>query len=383
MNKEQRSLIDHEFSQIKSLYFNAAYLGPSPARCRAGVEETLGKELNPSFVTYESWFYRPEKSRELYAKLLGTEANNIFHACSVSDINNLIAQSYPFENGDIITVINKDYPSNVLPFMLKSERSSNVSVEMLNLNEQIVPTPEWLEQNMSPKTKIFCSSWVTFDTGKKIDAISIGKYLKSKGIFFVLDVTQAFGGLSIPKELLEVVDAISCASYKWLLGPYGHAFGYISAEAQKILQHPNANWVTSANSTNVYDLLTYTTKTIPGARRFDRGQTANLLTISSLEKSLELLDELGLENIEKYNQELTKYFCSKFNNPNYEIITPQDMRGNIICLKIKSKDENLNIKKQLESKNIDVSVREGSIRISFHLYNTTTQIDQILAILNK
>jgi cysteine sulfinate desulfinase/cysteine desulfurase-like protein len=40
-------------------------------------------------------------------------------------------------------------------------------------------------------------SYVTFDTGKKMDLVSIGKFLKSKNILFVVDATQALGGMDI------------------------------------------------------------------------------------------------------------------------------------------------------------------------------------------
>ena len=100
---------------------------------------------------------------------------------------------------------------------------------------------------------------------------------RKKGILFVVDGTQGFGGMKLSAEEIENLDIFICSSYKWLLGPYGHAFGYFRKEAQERVKHQNANWVKSPNSKVVYSLLEYTTETLPGARKYDRGQTSNFL----------------------------------------------------------------------------------------------------------
>ena len=118
-----------EFGELGSHYFNAAYLGPSPLRSKKAVELTLAKEVNPSFVSYHEWYDRPEVSRKLYADLLGVSAEEVFHSCSVSDVNNTIIHGLDLKEGDAISVINKDYPSNVLPYMLFEERRKTSTIE--------------------------------------------------------------------------------------------------------------------------------------------------------------------------------------------------------------------------------------------------------------
>jgi selenocysteine lyase/cysteine desulfurase len=280
----------------------------------------------------------------------------------------------------VVTVINKDYPSNVLPFMLNEERDKS-KLQLLELPIEDLPTSSWLEKNIDPNTKVFCISWVTFDTGKRIDLADLGKFLKERNIFFIVDCTQGLGGLKLTNEEISYIDAISCASYKWLLGPYGHAFGYISKNAKFEVKHHNGNWITSANSTDVQNLLDYTTKTIDGARKFDRGQTANLLATSCLEKSLELLLEIGLDNIEKYNQKLVSHFIENLKSKNLKLLTPKNRPSNILCFKVIG-GKTSELEEKLISNNIDVSIREGSLRLSFHLYNSLAQVNFLLNIIN-
>ena len=381
MNEVISDIICEEFGELKSLYFNAAYFGPSPLRSKRNVEQALAKEVNPSFIPYNDWYRKPEISRSLFARLLGVTADEVFHSCSVSDVNNTIIHGLGLDSDDVVTVINKDYPSNVLPFMLDEEKG-NSKLQLLDLPLEDLPTSKWLEKNIDPKSKVFCISWVTFDTGKRIDLVDLGKFLKEKNIFFIVDCTQGLGGLKLTKQELSYIDAISCASYKWLLGPYGHAFGYISKNAKIDVHHNSGNWITSANSTDVQSLLDYTTETIPGARKFDRGQTANLLATSCLEKSLELLLEVGLENIEEYNQNLVSHFIKNLKSENLKLITPKEKPSNILCFKVIG-GETSELEQKLTSNNIDVSIREGSLRLSFHLYNSLAQVNFLLNIINS
>ena len=220
-----------------------------------------------------------------------------------------------------------------------------------------------------------------FDTGKTIDVLKVGNYLKEQGIIFVLDATQALGGLNYGPEVLEVVDVIGCSSYKWMLGPYGHAFGYFSNEMLEKIEHQKANWINSPNSKIVYNLLDYTTETLPGARKFDRGQAANMLTMAALEGSLDFLNEIGLPKIEKYNQETRDYFLDKFPKDKYQLITPMEYMANIVCLKAKGIDP-VKLEKRLQDQRVDISVREGNLRLSFHIFNTKDQVDQLVDALN-
>ena len=380
MDKLTRNIIHDEYKHLRSLYFNSAYFGPSPFRTKAFVENALSIELDQSFYEYSEWMGISDKLRLKIAKLLNVSDNNITHACSTSDIVNIVANGFPFEPGDHVAAIDKDYPSNILPWMLKAERGQ-VIFDRLDLGEEIVPTAEWLKTKLHPKTKIFNMSYVTFDTGKRMDILSIGKMLKERGIFFIVDATQALGGLRITEEELKYIDVLACSSYKWMLGPYGHAFGYFSDEAIKKVQHQNANWILSPKSKVVYDLLNYSTETLPGARKYDRGQAANLLASACLDGSYNFLLEIGLKEIEEWNKNVRNYFLENYPKNKYQLITPVEHMGNIVCLKSTSGDS-VQLEKNLKTKNVDVSVRQGNIRLSFHVFNDHAQVEKLIEILD-
>jgi cysteine desulfurase / selenocysteine lyase len=380
MDSLKRELIKSEFSHIDTIYFNTAYFGPSPYRAKQKVSRALQKELDPSFYSYDSWSGVAERVREQLAELLNCSTNNITHSTSASDIMNIVANGYSFSEGDVVCAVNRDYPSNILPWML-AEKSRPFKFKMLELGDEVIPTAKWLAKVVPKETKIFNCSHVAFETGKKISITDIGKFCKERDILFVLDTTQSLGGLPITKEELSYIDVLACSSYKWILGPYGHAFAYFSERAMKLVENHSANWIKASSNRDLGNLLNYSLETNPGARKYDRGQTSNFLINACLEAGLEIFKEIGLHEIEIYNAKIRDHFLQNYPKKKFTLITPTEYMANIICLKANSIDAK-QLERELKYRNIDVSVRQGNVRLSFNFFNTTQQVDQLIQALD-
>jgi cysteine desulfurase/selenocysteine lyase len=380
MKFETVELIKKEFHHLDTFFFNSAYFGPSPYSAKQKVSRALQKELDPSFYNYNTWMGIPERVREQLARVIGCDPKNVTHSTSTSDIVNLVANGFPFKEDDIVCSVNKDYPSNVLPWMRAAE-TRGLNFQLLDLGDELLPTRAWLEKTLPKKCKVFDMSYVTFDTGKRMNILEIGKLCKERDILFIVDATQALGGMAITPEELNVIDILACSSYKWMLGPYGHAFGYFSDSALEKISHKSGNWITSPNSKVVYNLLDYTTETLEGARKYDRGQAPNMLVNACLEAGLEFLLDVGLENIQNYNAELRDYFLDNYPKKKFELITPKDHMANILCVKATECDP-IVLERELKFRNVDVSIRQGNVRLSFHIFNTKDQINELIRALD-
>lgn len=376
MEAETRDYIKNEFLHLKSTFFNTAYFGPSPISAKELIDSARDKELDPSFYPYNEWMGISERIRVKIADFLNVSPDTITHSTSASDIINTVACGFAFSSGDHVAAIDRDYPSNILPWML-AEKNRGIIFDRISLGDEVVPTASWLLKKLHPNTKIFNMSWVTFDTGKRMDLVSIGKMLKSKNIMFVVDATQGLGGMMISKEELQYIDVLACSSYKWMLGPYGHAFAYFSTYAQEKIIHQHANWILSPTSKSVYNLLDYTIETLPGARKYDRGQAGNFLTNSCLEGSLNFFKKVGMDNVKKISFETRDYFLNNFPKKKYNLITPLENMGNIVCVRSTGEDS-IKLEAELKRHNVDVSVRQGNVRISFHVFNTKEQVDKLI-----
>lgn len=381
MEQATINLIKKEYRHLDTLFFNSAYFGPSPYRAKQKVTKALQTELDPSFYSYDLWSGIPDRLRRMIARLLNCSADNITHSTSTTDIINMIACGFQFESSkDVVATINLDYPSNILSWMVAEENGVCKHLN-LNLEDEVLPSVEWLKSRLPKETKILDISYVTFDTGKSVDIKGIGELCKERDILFVVDATQALGGMEITKEELSLIDVLVCSSYKWMLGPYGHGFAYFSDNALKKIKAKRANWLVSPNSKDVSNLLSYTTQTQNGARKFDRGQSPNMLAMSCLEASLEFLLEVGLKNIQKKNANLKKFFLENFPRQKYSLITPEESKSNILALRAKSIDP-FQLERELKYRNIDVSIRQGNLRLSFHLFNDEEQAKELIRALD-
>jgi selenocysteine lyase/cysteine desulfurase len=382
MTLNREKWVQEQFAHIRSIYFNSAYFGPSPLIVKERVMKALERELDPSFYGYQDWFSLSEKLRCSMAKLVGCSADSLFHSTSVSDIISLTINALPLKSQEEVVVFKGDYPSNVLPWMVAS-KNKNIKLTFLDRSQL---NPENLFHSLVklvPKnTKYMTVSHVAFDTGWQFSLEELVKFCRDRDIFLMLDGTQSLGSQSLKYDWTKDygIDLFACSCYKWLLGPYGTAFGVLSSKALSFMQVQNGNWQVSPKSSDVTSLVDYTTETLPGARKFDRGQAPNMLANAALSGAVDFFLDLGWEFIEKKNRYLRDEFIKALDLSKFELVTPKPY-GQIISL-IAKQMSSKQLEQNLKKNQIDVSVREGKLRISFHLFNTEKEIEALLKVLH-
>lgn len=358
--------------QLKSIYLNAAYLGPMPLKSKENVDKLSARMLDPAFYPHSEWRSMPNELRQRIGKLLNGNPEQVAISTSASELSSLIADASALTADDDVVLMDGDYPSMVLPWMVRAEREG-FKLRKLPLGDFQDVTR--LKKSLTANTKVVACSHVMFNTGLRLPAEEIASLCRERDVLFVADVSQSFGGMTLTPALVNNAGVLIGVCYKWLLGPYGSAFGYFSPWALEKLKRPNASWLQNPHSTNSENLLMYSTDCLPGGRKFDRGEAASFLTSAALIGSLDVLAEKGLANIEKHNADLVKYFYS--NIPAKFKPLAAEPQSNIVCLKQPDLDTNA-LKERLAKANIDVSVREGSLRASFHFFNTKHDVDQLL-----
>lgn len=372
------AVVRSEFKKLSPNYFNSPYFGPLPLRSQEAATKALETAANPVNFPYEEWRPLPDAGRNAIAQLLGVSADQVSHHGGVSEVTSYLSLGVAFKAEDTVVVMDGEYPSDVLPWMLNQKRSG---YQLLKLNESAFTDLTELAASLPASTKILNISHVMFNTGRKNDILAIGQLCHKRGILFVVDVTQSLGGMQLTSEEVDVCDVIVGATYKWLLGPYGHAFAYWSKETLSRVQNTHLSWQTSSGSTPG-NLLNYTVEALPGARRFDRGQAPNYLAMKTLLASLSLFNELGLDKIQSHNAHLVNQFLESYPKESYQLITPPPAMGNIVCLRSTAKADSEKLEKALREKKIYASVREGNLRLGFHLFNDENQVNALVQALN-
>jgi len=323
---------------------------------------------------YDVWFETANQSRKILSKVLSTSQDLSAHISlnsSTSEVISAAANGINLSMDDHVAFVEGEYPSDVIVWMLRAERNL---CKIDFYPRQSLKDPVQFVKNLHPRTKVLNLSHVSFQTGSMIALEPIGEELQKRGIFFIVDVTQSLGGMAVTSNELKHIDVLACSTYKWMLSPYGQAFGYWSDRALKEVSHTHASWLTLPHAP--MRLTEYTVATRDGAQKFDRGQTSTFLNLAGLDASAELLIEIGLDCIYAHNQALVKMFLENYPKSNYDLLT-ENLGSNIICIQSKKKTAQ-DLQHDLKQQGIDVSLREGNVRISFHLFNTKDDVLKLL-----
>jgi selenocysteine lyase/cysteine desulfurase len=297
----------------------------------------------------------------------------------VSEVVAQLSLGFPFTAGDVVALMEGEYPSDVVPWMVNEER---VGYRIVRLPEACFRDMDLLREKIPARTKVMNITHVMFNTGRRTDLAGLGRFCRERGIFLVADVSQSFGGLKLTREEIDGCGVITGATYKWLLGPYGHAFAYWSERALGEIENVHLSWQVMVNA-DAGDLLKYTVEALPGARRFDRGQAPNFVSTQMLAASLDVLSDAGLDNIERHNAALVTRFLEGYPKTKFQLVTPVEERANIICLRQTGGGTAQALEKALREKKIEASVREGNLRLSFHLFNTPEEVDRVNRVLDS
>jgi selenocysteine lyase/cysteine desulfurase len=246
------------------------------------------------------------------------------------------------------------------------------------LPHELLFDPQRLVAALSAKTRIVNVSHVSFQSGLRVDLLSLGRHLREREIIFVVDATQSLGGLTISSQELENIDVLACSTYKWLLCPYGTAFAYWAPRVQPMVRPLQAGWLSMPQAP--HRLTEYAEEWREGACRFDRGQAPNLLVNTAVHASLSLFHELGLKTIEDYNQQLVRTFLDSLAGTKILVGQGGGLPSNILSVGVAGADP-ASLQARLRDANIDVSVREGNLRVSFHFFNSKAQVFRLIEML--
>ena len=231
---------------------------------------------------------RIRQARESAARLLNAQAEEIAFVGPTSLALSFVARGVPLRKGDNILVYFEDYPSNVYPWMALAEKG--VEVRLLNTKSYGRIRLIDVIGQVDEQTRLVALASNHFVAGWRLDLDAIGRELHRRGIVFCVDGIQTLGAFP---TTVEHIDFLAADAHKWLLGPCGAGILFVRQSVQDKLRPIVQGWHNVRCPDFVaQEQLVYRTD----ARRYEAG-SANLIGLVGLAAALELLLELGIENI--------------------------------------------------------------------------------------
>ena len=165
-----------------------------------------------------------------------------------------------------------------------------VEVRLLNVREYGRIRAVDVIGQVDEQTRLVALASNHFVAGYRVDLEGAGKALRDRNILFCVDGIQTVG--AFPTDAAHV-DFLAADAHKWLLGPCGAGLFFVRQSLQEKLRPAVYGWhnVRCPNFV-AQEQLVYP----PDARRYEAG-SANLLGLVGLNAAVELLLEIGVENI--------------------------------------------------------------------------------------
>jgi len=362
--------LDREFPVRRNLvYFNHAAVAPLPRRVAGAITAHTENVRDRGAADWRRWYADIDRVREKAGKFLGVRGSQIAFLPSTSWGLSMVAQAFPWREGDNVVGDDMEFPANVYPWMVLARRG--VEYRPAKSRDGRV-TVDDIAARVDSRTRIIAVSWVAFHNGWVYPVEEIGEFCREKGILFVVDAIQGLGAL--PLDLSQVpIDVLVADSHKWLLGPEACAVFSVAESARERVPPIAAGWW-NVKSDETY--LDYELDFFLGGRRYEPGSlpTAQIMGLAS---ALDLLVEMEIETISRRILELVDALARGLAERGWNIRSCQPLRSGILAA-VPPGGEARKAAKALEARGIIVSPREGAVRFSPHAYNDVEEVERIL-----
>ncbi|MEW6532506.1 MAG: aminotransferase class V-fold PLP-dependent enzyme [Thermodesulfobacteriota bacterium] len=372
------------------LHFNNAGAALMPQQVLNAVTAHL--KLEAAIGGYEAVEAAAEQIDRVYdaaAELIGCSRDEIAIVENATRAWDMAFYAIPFNPGDRILTSVAEYASNFIAYLQVAQKTG-ARVEVIPSDADGCISLEALERTMDERVKLVSLTHVPTNGGLVNPAEEVGAIARRWGALYLLDACQSVG--QMPLDVNRVgCHMLSATSRKFLRGPRGTGFLYVSRELISQLEPPlldvhAATWTTPDR----YEIR-------PDARRFENWET-NYAGKIGLAVAIDYALSWGIDSIRSRVSSLAQELRQRLDE--IPRVTVRDLgreRSGIVTFSVDGKKPE-EVRHALREARMNVSVstarftlldmqrrglQEGLVRASVHYYNTSDEIDRFCRALQE
>lgn len=331
-----------------------------------------------------------EGTREKVQKFIHAEKLEeiVFTSGTTDSLNKIIFGyfRYYLQKGDEVLITKSEHASNVLPWFELADELGIV-IQYIELDEHKKVTMENVKRAITPKTKVISIAHITNVVGDIRPIQEICTCAHQMGILVLVDGAQSVPHMKIDVQELGI-DFLTFSAHK-MYGPTGVGVLYGKKELLNQI-HPiefggGMNSSFSSDGMRIYDELPHLLE--PG--------TPNIAGVIGLGRIIDYLEEIGMNRIQSYEQQLHTYAVNELKKVPNIILYNEYSESGIIAMNIKdifAQDLAIYLNRY------KICVRAGNhcakilkdelgikntCRISLAMYNTKEEIDRLVEVLSN
>ncbi len=352
-------------------YLNCAFMAPMSNHVATAAQEVVERLRVPSRFCAGDFFEQSDAVRRLFARLVGVpDARRVAIVPSVSYAMATLAKNTPLRPGSNVVILAEQFPSNVYTW----KRACDASGADLRT---VLPRPtagslgaawnEALLEAIDETTAIVAIPQLHWTDGTKFDVERIGRKARQCGARLVLDGTQSVGALPFDVDRFKP-DALVCAGYKWLTGPYSVGLAYFGPAYDNGVPLEE-NWITRLGSEDFTGLVRYNESYQPGAVRYDMGERSNFVLLPMLEAGMSQVLEWTPEAIQNYCAALVADAIPALRDLGCRIEDADARAAHLFGVRVPADVDMETLRATLSASQVSVSIRGTAIRVAPHVYN--------------
>ncbi|MCK8479871.1 aminotransferase class V-fold PLP-dependent enzyme [Psychroserpens algicola] len=361
-------------------YLNTASLSPSfKAVEQAGIDAVLQKS-QPYTIPSSDFFDPVTELKGLFAQLIDVdESERIASIPSVSYGIATVTNNIKLNSGDEIVIIEEQFPSNYYAWKKLADTYDAKLITVANPNLKAHNAKQWnqdLLDHITNKTAVVALGNIHWSNGTIFDLKAIRAKTRKYDALLIVDGSQTIG--AFPFSVKEIQpDALICAGYKWLFGPYGCGYAYYSSYFDDGEPIEN-NWANRLHSEKLSDLTNYESQYKPFANRFAVGESGNFIYVKMQIEALKQVIDWTPKAIQDYCKSISYEAVEELTGLGFQIEHADYRTHHLFGAKLPEHINIKDLKTVLQEQNIFLSFRGSYIRISCHLFNTKSDFDTLV-----
>ena len=326
-----------------------------------------------------------EKTRERVAEFINAGKEEIIFTKNCTESINYAVFGYfskILKKDDILLLTEMEHNSNVVPWKLLSKRIG-FKIGYLTIDDSKIDLRELDEILKKRRVKVLAITHASNVLGAINPIREISRICRKYNTKLFVDGAQA-----VPHFKIDVND-LGCDFYAFsghkMLGPLGVGVLYVKKELLKSL----TPFISGGGT--VLEVTKENLKFKEDHERFEGG-TPSVADVVAFSSAIDYLNKLGMNNIKKHEEELTRYALDKLNKINDIEIYNNHLKDRVGVIAFNLKNIHAHdVASILDEEGICVRASHhcsmilhkklginASVRASFYVYNTKKDIDKLI-----
>ncbi len=361
-------------------YLNCAYMSPLLREVEEAGIEGIRRKRRPFEIGPQDFFEDSDRLRAAFASLVGApDPGRIAIVPSVSYGITAAARNLALSPGSRIVVLAEQFPSNVYPWRrLAADRQMDLRTVHApgTAGSRGEAWNEALLESIDASTSVVAVPHYHWMDGTRFDLETMGKRAREVGAALIIDGTQSIGAAAFDLSTVQP-DALVCAGYKWLLGPYSLGLAWYGARFDGGVPLEET-WASRPGSDDFRRVADYRDDYRPAAARYDVGERSNFILVPMQLAAIRKIQEWSPDAIQEYCRAITRGPLAEAAGLGLTVEDEKWRGSHLFGLRLPDGVDPSLLGPELESRSVSVSLRGSAVRVAPHVYNEEGDLRALL-----